>query len=161
MHVAYQQRLHEWLRGHTDAIAFLETVLDAAHVCDDLTDRDATVTTATVQQTFWALLFDLQRNPFYQAHFAMLNSVLQLGFLNWEIANQLEVDRTPEALHVAFILRSSYLDLITMCAFLIGGHTWAVQVGLDARRYATEEGFVAYCEALTKEHRQPHVIEGA
>lgn len=148
-----------WLKGDKDACAFFEMLFDAAHVCDDLTDRDKTVPTHAVQSSFYQLMVHLPRNPFYVAHFALLSPLVQIAFMNWRIANEIELDKQPTELHVAFILRSSYMDLITMCAWIIGGDEWALQVGKEARLHTSNEGFMAYCESLTKENRTPNVIE--
>jgi hypothetical protein len=149
-----------WLKGHAEAIAFIHMAFTIAHTCDDLTDRDQTVETATMQQAFWMALIDLPRNRFYVEHFALLNGTLQTAFLNWQIANQLEQldDRTAKA--VAFVLRSSYTDLVTLCAWILGGTDWAVQVGIESRLHASQEGFDLYQSRLTNERRTPYVVGG-
>ena len=44
----YQVLLRRWLRDHAQAYDLIETLFEIAHVCDDLSDRDATLTTAQV-----------------------------------------------------------------------------------------------------------------
>lgn len=156
----YRALLTTWLKGHPDAIAFIETVYSVIHTCDDLTDRDKPVLTTDVQASYWHALIELPRNTFYIANFALLNGTLQLAYLNWQIANRMEVDEVPNGKEIAYTLRSSYVDLVTMCAWILGGMEWAVQVGYESRLHAGHEGLDAYKVALTGEHRVTAMVEG-
>lgn len=156
----YQGLMQTWLKGHQEAILFIHTAFTIAHTCDDLTDRDKTVETTTMQEAFWLALVELPRNRFYVEHFALLNGCLQTAFLNWQVANRLEQMNQPNAKEVAFILRSSYTDLVTLCAWILGGTDWAVQVGTESRLHASQEGFTLYQDRLTTERRQPYVVGG-
>ena len=161
MTITYQTHVHTWLKGHTDACAFINTLFDVAHVLDDLTDRDKPVQTKAVHAAFYAMLIDLPRNPFYVQHFTLLNGTLQTAFLNWQIANALEVKEDDAGKDVAFILRSSYADLVTLCAWIIGGHDWAVQVGQEVRLHASNEGKAQYLASLKNEKRSDMMVGGA
>jgi hypothetical protein len=156
----YRILLQGWLKGHQEAYTLVLTLFEIAHTCDDLTDRDKTVETSAVQQAFWQALIDLPRNRFYVEHFALLNGAVQTAFLNWQVANCLEVRADPNAKEIAFILRSSYIDLVTLCAWILGGNEWAIQVGVEARLHASQEGFAVYQERLTQEARSPYVVGG-
>jgi len=157
---AYQQLVSYWLKGHAEACQFIDTVFDIAHVLDDLTDRDTPVSTAQVQSAFRSALIDLPRNPFYAQHFATLNAALHMAYLNWLASNELEAEPGEYAKDVPFILRSSYVDLITICACIIGGEDWAVQVAADARVNASNEGKVKYLASLKEEKRRNLIVEG-
>lgn len=156
----YKILLAGWLKGHAEAIAFIETVYCVIHTCDDLTDRDKTVMTNEVQDSYWHALIELPRNAFYIANFALLNGTLQLAYLNWQIANRMEVDDVLNGKEIAYTLRSSYVDLVTICAWILGGKEWAVQVGYASRLHAGHEGLDAYKVALTRERRAPAMVEG-
>jgi hypothetical protein len=106
-----------------------------------------------------AVLIDLPRNRFYIANFAQLNSLLHLAIVNWHIANAMELTGDELNWHIAFILRSTYVDLVTACALIIGGSEWAVYVGKEARRHSSSEGFKQYMESLGKERRTAFVQE--
>ena len=156
----YKALVMGWVRGHQSAYDFLETFFTVAHLCDDLTDRDTLVSTAQMQEGFAKALIDLPRNVFYQAHFALLNGAIQVAYLNWQIANRLEQTESDHAKTVAFILRSSYTDLITLCAWIVGGTDWAIQVGYESRLHASREGLATYLAHLAKERRQAQLVEG-
>jgi hypothetical protein len=156
----YTKLMQTWLKGNQEAIAFIHTAFTIAHTCDDLTDRDQTVETATMQQAFWLSLIELPRNRFYVEHFVLLNGTLQTAFLNWQVANRLELTEEVLAKQVAFVLRSSYTDLITLCAWILGGTAWAIQVGCESRLHASYEGFETYQVNLAQEHRQLNSVEG-
>lgn len=154
----YKNLVHGWLKGHQQACAFIETVFAVLHTCDDLIDRDKAVSAMQIQQSYWMALIDLPRNPFYVEQFPLLNGALQLAFLNWQIANQMEVSESTNSKPIAFVLRSSYVDLITLCAWILGGADWARQVGYAARLQASGEGMERYLHNLRQEHRQ--LVEG-
>lgn len=156
----YRALVSGWLKGHQQACAFIETMFSIAHTCDDLTDRDTTVAAAQIQESYWKALIELPRNPFYVEHFALLNGAMQTAFLNWQIANQLEQTAGAQPKQVAFILRSSYTDLIALCAWIIGGSDWAIQVGVESRLRASGEGFITYQANLMNERRQVSLVEG-
>ena len=156
----YQVLLRRWLRDHAQAYDLIETLFEIAHVCDDLTDRDTTLTTAQVQDAFAKALIDLPRNRFYVEHFVLLNGAVQLAYLNWQVANRLELIDGVLAKQVAFVLRSSYTDLVTLCAWILGGTDWAIQVGCESRLHASQEGFETYQVNLAQEHRQLNSVEG-
>jgi hypothetical protein len=156
----YKLLMHGWLKGQADAIEFIHMAFTIAHTCDDLTDRDQTVETGTMQQAFWLALIDLPRNRFYVEHFALLNGALQTAFLNWQVANRLEQMPEGNAKAVAFVLRSSYTDLVTLSAWILGGTDWSVQVGSESRLHASNEGFDLYAFRLTQERRTPYVLGG-
>ena len=154
----YRVLLSRWLKGNPSAIAFIEMVCQIAHTCDDLTDQDTNVEVSQIQDTFWKALIELPRNSFYVESFALLNGTVQMAFLNWKIANQLERTNAAQAQEVAFILRSSYIDLVTLSAWIIGVTDWACQVGEEARLETSQEGLDAYRMSLTKERRGSHVV---
>ncbi len=156
----YLRLMEGWLKENAHAISFVHTAFAIAHTCDDLTDRDKSIETETMQQAFWLALIELPRNRFYVEHFALLNGQLQTAFLNWQIANRLEQMDSANAKAVAFILRSSYTDLVTLCAWILGGTDWSVQVGIESRLHASQEGFEQYQTRLTKERRMPYVVGG-
>jgi hypothetical protein len=155
----YKAKVQVWLNGHADALAFIETLFTALHVWDDLEDRDRAVSSARFNQMMTSLLITLPRNRFYRDHFAELNPVVHLAILNWQIANRLEQSATQQDLQTAFILRSSYTDLITVCATILGGEAWGLTVGFESRRHSGGEGFDAYCAALRHEQHRDYLIE--
>ena len=139
-------------KGNTDALAFLEAVTEIAHVWDDLIDRDVQPADEEINNMMWLALVVLPRNAFYNANFAVLNPVLINAILNWQTATQLERDRAaPTDLPAAFILRSSYVDLIVMTAMLVGGKEHARQMAIHAHRLWHNEGFEEYLKELERE----------
>lgn len=158
--IEYQRLLLGWVKGNQSAYDCLDMIFEIAHTCDDLTDQDKPVSTAQVQTAFGKAMIDLPRNTFYVTHFALLNGALQVAFLNWQIANQMELSKDEQAKTVAFVLRSSYTDLVTLCAWILGGADWAVQVGYESRIHASGEGMASYLASLTKEARRQQLVEG-
>ncbi len=139
------------LKGRGDALHFLMTITAVLHLWDDLTDRDKPLNNDEIYDGFYKALIVLPRDPFYVNNFASLSPILEMAIYNWQIANQLEADGDEYALQIAFILRSAYSDLATMCARIVGGEEWARQVGVDIHRHWHNEGWAGYLDNLSRE----------
>lgn len=137
--------------GNTEAARFIDLITTILHFWDDLIDKDKLPLDAEINRIMWSALVDLPRNPFYASNFVSLNAILMSAIVNWEIATQME--RIPEEgdLSIAFIIRSSYVDLLTETAILIGGREHAVRTMLPIRRYIHDEGFWGFVQALKDE----------
>ena len=143
--------LMRWLKGNSAAADYVEMSCRIAHLWDDLIDRDKVVAISDINQGFFEALVRLPRNPFYKQHFEHLNSVLINAISNWQIATRMERDGESYEQSIAFILRSSYTDLVTQSALLIGGDQWACDVGEEVRRLTHGETFEGYLKNLAKE----------
>jgi hypothetical protein len=141
------------VKDDPDALAFLREMGFVLHWLDDLLDKDCPVDDQTNYTGIWLTLVSLPNNVFYRTHEALLRPILTSAILNWRIANALERQDTPpdDDLQIAFIIRSTYVDLAVMSAAIIGGPAWAVECGVDLRRWAHEEGFGQYLTALQAE----------
>jgi hypothetical protein len=141
------------VHGHPEALAFLRDMARVMHTWDDLCDRDKPISDGMVTDAFWTALVTLPRNSFYREHEADLQPIVVNAILNWRIATHIErMPATTETLlHTAFIIRSSYIDMVTMSALLIDGPDWATHVGPGLRAWAHGEGFDNYLHALARE----------
>lgn len=145
------RKLSSWLKGDKSAIDFIETMMDVAHLWDDLIDKDKAVSDEEINKLFFTVLISLPRNSFYRKHFDHLNSVLINSMANWMVATKMERDGGDYETSIAFILRSSYVDLVTQAALLIGGQKWACKVGEEVRLLTHDETYKGYLSNLTKE----------
>ena len=105
-------------RGNVSAQQFLH---DLWHVCselDDLHDKDKVV---DVERLTWRVLVDLPSNAFYLANFSVLQPIVRVMVLNWVTSNRLQT----QAPALAYTLRSSFNEIVTTVALLIGGRDWA------------------------------------
>jgi hypothetical protein len=134
------------------AADFLCSLVDALHLWDDLIDKDKPVEDERVHKVFTNMLVELPRNPFYLAHSANLAPVLVCAIQNWHLANRIERGEADELpVEAAFVLRSSYVDLVTVVATICGGYPWGVEVARRVRALAHEEGFEGYKQNLEAE----------
>lgn len=156
----FTAQLIKWFQGNQLAVTFIDQLTDCLHCWDDLIDRDKPVPAETIHQTFWNLCIALPRNAFYMQNFSVLNGVLQQAILNWHIANTMELTGDELDKQIAFVLRSSYIDLVTACAWCIGGERWALQVGYEARHATSSEGYLVYRERLLAERREVVSLQG-
>lgn len=139
--------------GNVAAAEFVAMVIECLHVWDDLIDHDKPVSDVAINDTFYTLLVQLPKNPFYKQHFDHLNPVLVNAITNWHIANRMEQSGEDYQNRIAYILRSAYVDLTTQCALLVGGVQHAVSVGHQNRLYAHKETYEGYLKNLDIEQR--------
>jgi hypothetical protein len=146
-----QRLLYEAVRGHADAIEFCITLVEVLHIWDDLIDKDKPVSPEKINQAFWKALVELPRNPFYAAHAHDLIPCLMTAIQNWHAANLMEATESEADKGIAFILRSSYADIVIQAAYLIGGCAWARVVTPKIRREFHREGYAGYRANLAKQ----------
>lgn len=138
--------------GNPAAADFLLSLVRALHLWDDLIDRDTSVSDADINRVFTDILTELPRNPFFQSHCQTLTPVLLAAIQNWHIANAVERDIEHDVPYeCAFVIRSSYVDLVTMVATICGGYEHGVAVGRRVRAFAHREGFKSYLQNLAQE----------
>lgn len=138
--------------GDRDAIMFLRCISLIAHTWDDLHDRDREVSNPDIDKAFWTALIELPSNEFYRANEAVLRPLLAQSIINWQIANKLEAN--DERLEIAYIIRSSYIDLAVMCALIIGGAEHASGVGVALRMWNHGETPKEYLDHLKAERKK-------
>lgn len=148
-----EEQLRKWVKGNASAVDFLLIVMKISHVWDDLIDKDKSLEDDVINHCFFDALIRLPRNEFYRKNFDHLNSIMMNSMSNWLISNDLEREGEIFQLNIAFILRSSYVDLITQSALLVGGQAWASQVGREVRKLTHHERFDGYLRALDEEKK--------
>lgn len=139
------------LKGHEDAIAFCLLICHILHIWDDLEDRDKKLSRETIDQAFYGALIVLPRNPFYQAHFLELNTMVESAIQNWHAANAMERSDSLDDKRIAFIIRSEYGNIVLTAARIVGGYAWAKEVAPELRRWWHDEGFEGYMENLAQQ----------
>lgn len=146
-------QLTPMLLGNVSAAQFITLVIEALHIWDDLIDKDKQVQDAAINDVFYSLFVVLPRNEFYKQHFSYLNPILVNAITNWHIANQMERQGDDYQLRIAYILRSSYVDLTTQCAVLVGGLEHGVDIGFRNRLFAHKETWEGYLINLDNEQQ--------
>lgn len=150
----------EATKGNANATDFILKMVHVLHLWDDLIDRDKPVDDAAINRGFQFLLVDIPRNPFYAQHFGALNTLVSTAITNWHVATRMEREGADYEKSIAFILRSSYIDLLTHIAAIVGGPEWAVQMADKARRFAHCETYGGYLLNLEREKLDRLTREG-
>ncbi|MGZ5165754.1 MAG: hypothetical protein ACXWCQ_35110 [Burkholderiales bacterium] len=145
-----EDRLKDWLRGHDDAIAFIQLIHEIAEIWDDLIDKDNPVSDSAIDGAFYRALVTLPRNGFYRQHFALLSPILEAAILDWFAANDLERRRAGDDLRTAYVLRCGAQALTVMAARIIGGVEWARRVNLELR--SSGDSWAEYSQELEARH---------
>ncbi|MGA0588095.1 hypothetical protein ACO2Q2_13340 [Dyella sp. KRB-257] len=147
----HEIELFRWAaRGDEAAAHFLKAITDAAHAWDDVVDADVPLDRCAIHEAFRALVLVVPANRFYRLHRDSLEPLIQQAAINWLVAT--DIEREPGgAMHVAYILRSSYIDLVAHVALLTGGPDWARSVCRHVREMNQSETFDDYLTNLDRE----------
>lgn len=137
-----QEKLEECLGGRGDAFHFCVAWLDLVAFYDDLIDRDNPLSDSDIHHGMWCALVAMPRNPFYRQYFDVLNPLVMNSISSWRVANKME--SISEDLNISFIIRSSYADIVQMCALLLHGQSAAEQAGYAMRKFVHSEDFEEY-----------------
>jgi len=141
------------LKDNFEAVIFCINLFQVIQVWDDLIDQDNPVEPDQINTAFRVALVDILGNPFVANNSRTLAPVLLNCFLQWQDANELEKSPVVKDLNMAYMLRASYYQVVSMCAYLVGGADWSKQVGPDIRRLY-DENLNAFIEE-TKKCRLP------
>jgi hypothetical protein len=149
-------------KGNEEAAQFLVLITEAAHFFDDLYDGDTPMTKRDIYNALWLTMVALPRNAFYRQFFVELAPLVSNAITNWRVANFLEeAPAGSDDFRVAFIVRSSYAELIQQTALICGGPEWAAEVGVRMRRECHSESWKDYLQSLEARHGNVQSAETA
>ena len=138
--------LQEWMMGNQDAVEFLLTVFQAAELWDDIIDGDTHKAKGAVSTTMLALLVDLPANKFFYENLNTLRTGMLLGINAWKDSVMLEQRSDRWAQCWAYALRDLYMELVPLCAMLIGGYHHMRAISLPAREFFQAETLEEYLD---------------
>lgn len=150
----------EACRGNESAAQFMDIVTRVLHFFDDVADMDKELSCGDVERACWDALVELPRNAFYMQNFSVLNPVLAMAIQDWSVANEYESDGDEAKLRIAFIVRSSYVNLLVMSATIIGGFEWGRSVAMRARQLWHDEGWDGYQANLQTQFAEAARLRG-
>jgi hypothetical protein len=130
------------------ATRFVNDFLHVVAIYDDLIDKDKPVPDDDIHRAMYSAFFAIPRNPFYMANFAVLNPLMENAVRNWQLANELEKQQQDGDLHISFVVRSSYVDLLCACVQIERGQDMATF--LQIRRFIHDEGLGEYIKEMTR-----------
>lgn len=126
------------LKGNRDAVNYCLEMYRIIQVWDDLVDGDVPAGEQSIDSAFMASLVTIPSNPFFQQYSVYLIPTVLNCILQWQDSNKLEKSGTDHDLHMAFVLRASYFQLVSMCAYIVGGPEWANGIGPSIRKLYSE-----------------------
>ena len=117
------------LLGNQDAVKFCLDLAMVIHAHDDLIDKDKERTNEDFNRAFTAMMFDMPNNPFYMAYGHQLRPIILSMIMKWKVANEFESGTNGHHKRMAWMLRADVFNVFHYCAYLIGGHEFAEEVG--------------------------------
>lgn len=146
MNEADRKLLYDYLYGHADAVRLCEDIYFVAHVWDDLIDQDRVRTKEEIDSAFYRMRIAIPSNPFYVAHRERIIGAERVAIRDWMASREFESDPAPciDKLAVAFVIRSSYLQVILECAAIIAGDDYVHKTAGLIREKFHSEGLRKY-----------------
>jgi hypothetical protein len=132
------EKLRYFLGANEFAIRLCVDLIYIAHLWDDLIDKDVVRSDQEINDAFRIALVDIPQNPFYQIHQKTITPILLNIILRWQDSNVLEKGEVHDK-HLAYGHRAGISEIIGVCAYLVGGPSWAGQQGPDIRRMYEEK----------------------
>jgi hypothetical protein len=142
---SYCKELDYFLLGNSSAINLAKAFMKTFSIWDDLIDKDEQISDGDINKCFWIIFVDLPNNQFYKQYFSLLHPIVINSIINWHAANALEKSGSTE---ISFMLRSSCIDIISMCAFIVGGEEWARKITPSIRKWSCNETYSEYVNDL-------------
>jgi hypothetical protein len=136
--------LDEWMLGNTDAIDFLLIVFNAAELWDDIQDNEFSKVREAAGDTLLTLLIDLPANKFFHENLNTLRTGMLLGVNAWKDSVILEKRSDSWSQTWAYALRDLYMELVPLCAMLVGGYVHMRSISLQAREFFQAETLEEY-----------------
>lgn len=150
----------EACRGNESAAQFMDIVTRVLHFFDDVADCDKELSGGDVERACWDSLVELPRNPFYMQNFSVLNPILAMAIQDWSVANEYESEGDEAKLRIAFIIRSSYVNLLVSAATIVGGFEWGRSIAIRARELWHDEGWEGYQSNLQLQYDEAARLRG-
>ena len=139
--------------GNESAYAFLRALYPIIDFFDAVADGDEEMPRERVEQALLLSMVVLPRNEFYRAFFSDLNPVIATAIYNWCVSTDFEREGGEYEKQIAFIARSSYIDVVTTVAHITGGAAHGRAVCKKARLHTHNEGWAEYLDALRREEK--------
>lgn len=136
------------LQGNKDAEALVFCYMRITHVWDDLIDKDNVPTDEEINRAFFHMWVTIPSNPFFVAYRQTLLPILANVIVNWQTANKLEQIGSDKALQISHMLRHSPVDIIVMCAQIIGGADWAAECAAPLRLSMVDGTYEEYVASV-------------
>ena len=150
--IGEREFLLDALKGNESAVDFCLLLGGIQQVWDDLVDGDKAVTAGRINQALIGAIIGLPLNGFYCRHFGELQPIMRVGIMDWMTANALERGDDHDKT-LAFMLRDSIVSIVVQCAYLVGGHDWAISKAPSIRRYFHDETLAEYSLGLAESNR--------
>lgn len=125
-----------WMNGDEAAASMLERLFEVSQIADDFIDGDnPIVKDQAMTQLLTLVLVEIPANPFYRANQGAIAPVLVAVIAAFETSNRLQKSEDRDCAMMAWALRDSLEHLITVCAYLKSGMTWASEVSMQVTKY--------------------------
>lgn len=136
------------LKDNVSAISLCILLGDVARIWDNLVDGDKPVSEDELHNVFWMLLVDLPENQFFRQYIDELRPIIRQIVIDYLDSEKLKYSSNPSHIQVSYVLRDTLHNIITHCAYLIGGKAWLDEVSLEIRKFAYAESMEQFIEEV-------------
>lgn len=123
----------EACKGNIEAVECIFRIGSVFRVWDNVWDGDRECTKSDVDQAFATLAFGLARNEFFKKNQQVLTAQILLAWNAWHDANIWEKDESAIKRNCAWFIRDYCNEIVSLCAWIIGGEEHMRSVSLKVR----------------------------
>ena len=132
----FETEFREIANDDAAAYDFLRAVFEFVHCWDDLFDKDKPVTADLAGLTLIKLIATLTTNEFYRRHAAPLLQALHAACFGWMASERLKSSDDLQNKVASEVLKSSYIEIFFVVAFLVGGTKHQLEMDRKYRGYS-------------------------
>ena len=136
----------EWFGGNDDALQMYRMLVDLAHLCDDLVDKDKDVTELDINNSFLICLVYLPLNPFYQQIQRDVMPMWITVVSAYQTANKFEREKDERGLEAAHMLRYAAGNILAYAIHACVGPEKAAEYVPEMWKDIVNERFAEYRE---------------
>lgn len=135
------KKRNEWFLGNQQACNFIEIVMEAFELTDDLIDNDKSISDERILRDMMWLLIELPNNTFFIEHRTYLTPFIFQTASAWHDSETLKKSKDESLRRLAFNLRNYGLELYHATAFCVGGWEHLRKVSTDMRTFFAIEKY--------------------
>lgn len=138
------KKLLAWLKDDFDAFMCVLGFSAISETWDDLIDGDKKPSPEEINRAFLTAIVHLNANRFYVRHCATILPVVFIGINSWFDANELEKSTKVDHRALAFYIRNYCYEIVSICAFCVGGFDWLRSISLEMRMFFQHESYFTW-----------------
>lgn len=132
----FETEFREIAAGNNSAYEFMRSLFEFVHCWDDLYDNDKPVEADVAAMTLLKFIATLSTNEFYRQNVTPLLQGLHTACFSWAASERLRASEDVQNKLASEVLKSGYIEVFFLVAFLVGGTAHQLEMDHKFRGYS-------------------------